>query len=125
MFYFCLHRTDMPLVVQFRDHRNNAPGLLFHPQLLTIFPSPRYFTMFPCCVLSFMTRRKKDGDRFRPTWRDRPAKLKDFLRGQGVPLHRREEVALICDQDDVVSAGDSYFCPCFPLCLVYVRCAQR
>lgn len=50
-----------------------------------------------------MPRRKKDGDRFRPTWRDRPAKLKDFLRGQGVPLHRREEVALICDQRDVVS----------------------
>eukprot|EP00903_Cladosiphon_okamuranus_P015538 g14344.t1 len=49
-------------------------------------------------------RRRKDGDRFRPTWRDRPSKLKDFLRGQGVPLHRREEVALICDQDDVVVA---------------------
>lgn len=55
--------------------------------------------------LAFMPRRKKDGDRFRPIWRDRPAKLKDFLRGQGVPLHRREEVALICDEDDVVSAG--------------------
>ncbi|CAM9121540.1 unnamed protein product, partial [Ectocarpus sp. 8 AP-2014] len=49
-------------------------------------------------------RRKKDGDRFRPAWRDRPAKLKDFLRGQGVPLHRRDEVALICDHHDLVIA---------------------
>lgn len=51
-------------------------------------------------------RRRRDGDRFRPTWRDRPTKLKDFLRGQGVPLHRRDEVALICDQDDTVSIGN-------------------
>ncbi|CAM9157533.1 unnamed protein product, partial [Hapterophycus canaliculatus] len=49
-------------------------------------------------------RRKRDGDRFQPTWRDRPVKLKDFLRGQGVPLHRRDEVALICDQHDKVIA---------------------
>ncbi|CAM9365782.1 unnamed protein product [Ectocarpus sp. 4 AP-2014] len=60
-------------------------------------------------------RRKKDGDRFRPAWRDRPAKLKDFLRGQGVPLHRRDEVALICDHHDaVIAVYPSY--PGFGVC---------
>lgn len=54
------------------------------------------------------SRRKKDGDRFRPKWRDRPVKLKDFLRGQGVPLHRRDQVALICDQDDTVRGVRKY-----------------
>ncbi|CAN0058673.1 unnamed protein product [Pylaiella littoralis] len=53
-------------------------------------------------------RRKRDGDRFRPAWRDRPAKLKDFLRGQGVPLHRRDEVALICAEDKVIAVYPSY-----------------
>ncbi|KAG5185116.1 hypothetical protein JKP88DRAFT_268428 [Tribonema minus] len=40
-------------------------------------------------------RRRRDGDRFRPRWRATPAKVKDFLRGQGVPLHRRDDVALV------------------------------
>lgn len=61
-----------------------------------------FITYLPFDTLS---RRRRDGDRFRPAWRDRPAKLKDFLRGQGVPLHRRDEVALICDQHDEVSLG--------------------
>lgn len=51
----------------------------------------------------FFARRRRDGDRFRPVWRSRPSKLKDFFRGQGVPLHLRDEVAVICDQDDDVS----------------------
>ena len=41
-------------------------------------------------------RRRRDGDRFHPSWRPGPVKLKDFLRGQRVPLHRRDEVLLLC-----------------------------
>lgn len=40
-------------------------------------------------------RHRVDGDRFHPTWRPGPIKLKDFLRGQNVPLHRRNEVLLV------------------------------
>lgn len=59
-------------------------------------------SMAHCCLNVFMIRRRKEGDRFRPAWRDRPMKLKDFLRGQGVPLHRRDQVALVCDEHDTV-----------------------
>lgn len=50
-------------------------------------------------------RRRREGDRFHPAWRDRPIKIKDFFRGQRVPLHHRDEVALVCDQEDEVSGA--------------------
>ncbi len=40
-------------------------------------------------------RHRRDGDRFHPAWRPGPVKLKDFLRGQRIPLHRRDEVVLV------------------------------
>jgi tRNA(Ile)-lysidine synthetase-like protein len=40
-------------------------------------------------------RNRQEGDRFHPPWRQSPVKLKDFLRAQNVPLHRRDEVMLI------------------------------
>lgn len=104
------NKADMPAGCCFVTSAA-AHSAHFHRCCFAMFPPPEtaqqethVTAVFPC-VSPSMPRRKKDGDRFRPTWRDRPAKLKDFLRGQGVPLHRREEVALICDQDDVVSAG--------------------
>jgi tRNA(Ile)-lysidine synthase len=44
---------------------------------------------------SLLLRHRQDGDRFHPAWRPGPIKLKDFLRGQNVPLHRRDEVLLV------------------------------
>lgn len=44
---------------------------------------------------SLQLRHRQDGDRFHPAWRPGPIKLKDFLRGQNVPLHRRDEVLLV------------------------------
>lgn len=70
-------------------------------------------------VFDLCPRRKRDGDRFRPAWRDRPAKLKDFLRGQGVPLHRRDEVALICVEDKV-TVNPLECCYCYDLLLSHV-----
>jgi tRNA(Ile)-lysidine synthetase-like protein len=40
-------------------------------------------------------RARLDGDRFTPAWRERPVKLKDFLRGQKVPLHERDSVRVV------------------------------
>ena len=40
-------------------------------------------------------RARREGDTFTPAWRERPVKLKDFLRGQKVPLHARNDVRLI------------------------------
>ena len=42
-----------------------------------------------------LLRLRQDGDRFHPAWRSGPIKLKDFLRGQNVPLHRRDEILLV------------------------------
>jgi tRNA(Ile)-lysidine synthetase-like protein len=47
-----------------------------------------------------VARRRRDGDRFHPSWRPAPVKLKDFLRGQRVPLHRRDEVLLLCLEEE-------------------------
>lgn len=40
-------------------------------------------------------RFRHDGDRFHPSWRDNPIKLKDFLRGQRVPAEERDTVPLL------------------------------
>ncbi|KAJ8608518.1 hypothetical protein CTAYLR_005733 [Chrysophaeum taylorii] len=40
-------------------------------------------------------RFRRDGDRFHPAWRERPLKLKDFLRGQRVPLVHRDRVPIL------------------------------
>lgn len=40
-------------------------------------------------------RFRRPGDRFHPAWRDRPLKVKDFLRGQRVPLADRDVVPLL------------------------------
>jgi len=42
-----------------------------------------------------LLRHRQDGDRFHPSWRSGSIKLKDFLRGQNVPLHRRDEILLV------------------------------
>jgi len=100
------HRQGSPIIFLFRWNRwppSSTFGTKTRSQLVT---TPKFW---PHSFVSptLHPRRKKDGDRFRPTWRDRPAKLKDFLRGQGVPLHRRDQVALICDQDDTVRGVES------------------
>jgi len=45
---------------------------------------------------SLVIRTRKEGDRFHPPWRETPQKMKDFLRGQKIPLHLRDQVPLIC-----------------------------
>ena len=42
-----------------------------------------------------LVRRRRDGDRFHARWKDTPIKLKDFLRGQKLPLHERDMVPVI------------------------------
>jgi tRNA(Ile)-lysidine synthase len=55
-------------------------------------------------------RRRRDGDRFHPTWKQRPLKVKDFLRGQKVPLHRRDDVPLVCLGEEVLALYPSQVC---------------
>lgn len=58
-------------------------------------------------------RFRADGDRFHPAWRERPAKLKDFLRGQRIPLADRDRVPILVlrhspdDEVLVVFLGDA------------------
>jgi len=50
-----------------------------------------------------------DALRFTPPWRrgHSPVKVTEFLRGQKVPLHLREQARVILLQDDVVTSGNS------------------
>ena len=52
---------------------------------------------------NLVVRRPKPGDSFQPSWRNSPLKLVDFLRGKGVPVHLRDEAALVV-VDGVVTA---------------------
>lgn len=55
-------------------------------------------------------RRRQEGDRFWPAWRSSLVKMKDFLRGQKVPLHRRDDVPFI------VTRGGDVACV-YPTCV--------
>lgn len=50
-------------------------------------------------------RARRDGDRFHPAWRERPIKLKDFLRGQRLRLHERSHVPLLTRVTAAPGAG--------------------
>jgi hypothetical protein len=52
-------------------------------------------------------RCRREGDVFCPPWRDKPVKVKDFLRGQGVPWQRRSDVALITVHSNAFESADS------------------
>jgi tRNA(Ile)-lysidine synthase len=47
-------------------------------------------------------RTRREGDRFWPAWRSSAIKMKDFLRGQKLPLHRRDSVPLAVMGDQQV-----------------------
>ena len=43
------------------------------------------------------------GDRFHPSWKRAPIALKDFLRGQKLPLEERRALPLVCSGSDVLA----------------------
>ena len=66
----------------------------------------------PQCHLRFSTRRRRGsnerpfrlaGDRFHPSWKRAPIALKDFLRGQKLPLEERRALPLVCSGSDVLA----------------------
>ena len=56
----------------------------------------------PACA-SLLLRTRQPGDRFHPAWRNRPVKLKDFLRDQRFPLWERDRVPLLVLDKEVVA----------------------
>ena len=56
----------------------------------------------PACA-SLLLRTRRPGDRFQPAWRERPLKLKDFLRNQRFPLWERDRVPLLVLDKKVVA----------------------
>ena len=56
----------------------------------------------PACA-SLLLRTRRPGDRFQPIWRERPLKLKDFLRDQRFPLWERDRVPLLVLDRKVVA----------------------
>lgn len=51
----------------------------------------------------FLVRSRLPGDRFHPPWRERPVKLKDFLRDQRVPLSERDHCPLLVWENRVIA----------------------
>ena len=47
-------------------------------------------------------RPRRPGDRFHPPWKDKPVKLKDFLRDRKIPLNQRDRVALVLLDERVI-----------------------
>lgn len=52
---------------------------------------------------SFRLRFREAGDRFHPPWKQKPVKLKDFFRDQGIPLHQRDRIPLICQNENILA----------------------
>ena len=65
------------------------------------------FNLAPQSELSLSYR--KPGDRFHPSWKKKSVKLKDFLRDQGIPLHERDRLPLV-RQDEKILAIYPHFC---------------
>ncbi|MBI9014007.1 MAG: tRNA lysidine(34) synthetase TilS [Clostridiales bacterium] len=51
---------------------------------------------------SLFIRTRKPGDRFSPLNMKGTKKLKDFLIDQKVPVHRRDDVLLLCDEEQII-----------------------
>ncbi|MBF0287756.1 MAG: tRNA lysidine(34) synthetase TilS [SAR324 cluster bacterium] len=58
------------------------------------------FNISPTTELIFRYRR--DGDYFHPHWKNKPVKVKDFLRDQGIPLHQRNQIPLVCYKNEIL-----------------------
>ena len=72
------------------DRGNPAAGI----------PSLAFHNLPPGATLELRTRRP--GDRFHPPWKDKPVKLKDFLRDRKIPLAERDRVALVVLDEKVI-----------------------
>ena len=59
------------------------------------------------CALTLRFRRP--GDRFQPPTRRKAILLKDWMRGNGVPLHARDRTPLVCLGDEVIAV--------YPMCV--------
>jgi hypothetical protein len=116
--FWRLKRNGHTLVVFKGDERNQSPDTAINPWMIlagteddtTIFESglahELRFGCLPKNVESYMFNieyvKDCEGLTFTPPWRKgRSAlKLKEFLRGQKVPLHHRDEAAVLCFSDD-------------------------
>ncbi|MCH8075489.1 MAG: tRNA lysidine(34) synthetase TilS [SAR324 cluster bacterium] len=58
------------------------------------------FNLPPGATLELRPRRP--GDRFHPPWKDKPVKLKEFLRERKIPLDQRDRVALVVLDERVI-----------------------
>ena len=67
------------------------------------------------CAL--MLRFRRPGDRFQPPTRQKAILLKDWMRGNGVPLHARDRTPLVCLDDEVIAV--------YPVCVSAHAVASR
>ena len=67
------------------------------------------------CAL--MLRFRRPGDRFQPPTRQKAILLKDWMRGNGVPLHARDRTPLVCLDDEVIAV--------YPVCVSARAVASR
>lgn len=118
-YHWRLKRNGLTLVISKGDERDQPSNVAVNPWMILARPEadisrfesePTDEFHFECCLPNSVNdstlkiEQTKDcvGVYFTPPWRrGRTAlKLKDFLRGQKVPLHRRDEVNVLCFSDD-------------------------
>ena len=76
-----------------------APGLVGAPEQ----PDPRARATSLVLLAELELRPWRAGDRFHPSWKRAPIALKDFLRGQKLPLEERRALPLVCSGSDVLA----------------------
>ncbi|MBF0279184.1 MAG: tRNA lysidine(34) synthetase TilS [SAR324 cluster bacterium] len=80
-------------------------------QILTLseIPPKEGITLFNIPLKQTLTLRfRKSGDRFQPHWKQRAVKLKDFLRDQKFPLHQRNQIPLVHDENEILAIYPHY-----------------
>ncbi len=107
-----LKKTDEPVCLELMDLRvwkpkawrvnlfQAPPGMEATEDIDPGFPGLALFNLPPGATLELRTRRP--GDRFQPPWKDKPVKLKDFLRDRKIPLNQRDRVALVLLDGQVI-----------------------
>ncbi|KAL7537136.1 hypothetical protein ACHAWF_005671 [Thalassiosira exigua] len=93
-------KGDIPWTAVLRDDANNSGGQ----------PPERLAGVHELCFcplpgvshssLKLERVRELGNPKLRPPWRQRALKIKEILRGQKVPLHRRDEAIVLCANDN-------------------------
>ncbi|NLJ40278.1 MAG: tRNA lysidine(34) synthetase TilS [Clostridiales bacterium] len=104
-----------PLPVPDFEYELDIPGVAIIPQLNLVITvegiePPRVLDQGDGCIYideeaiknGLTVRNRRDGDRFRPLGMSGTKKLKDYFIDQKVPRDKRDSIALVVDEDNII-----------------------